>query len=67
MIVRSVPPGSMPNALIAHFQQCNVTKVSLCASEDAALLAFVFDLIRLTNMNTWVQVTSAAAKIESIR
>ena len=67
MIVRSVPPGSMPDALIAHFQQCNVTKVSLCASEDAALLAVVFDLIRLTNMNTWVQVIVAAAKEASIR
>jgi len=67
MIVRSVPPGSMPDALIAHFQQCNVTKVSLCASEDAALPAVVFDLIMLTNMNIRVQVTSAAAKTESIR
>lgn len=57
----------MPDALIAHFQQCNVTKVSLCASEDAALLAVVFDLIRLTNMNTWVQVIVAAAKEASIR
>ena len=67
MIVRSVPPGSMPDALIAHFQQCNVTKVSLCASEDAALPVVVFDLIMLTNMNIRVQVTSAAAKTESIR
>jgi hypothetical protein len=57
----------MPDALIAHFQQCNVTKVSLCASEDAALPAVVFDLIMLTNMNIRVQVTSAAAKTESIR
>ena len=57
----------MPDALIAHFQRCNVTKVSLCASEDAALLAVVFDLIRLTNMNTWVQVIVAAAKEASIR
>lgn len=56
----------MPDALIAHFQQCNVTKVSLGFSEDAALLAVVFDLIRLTNMNTWVQVTVAAAKEASI-
>ena len=57
----------MPDALIAHCQQCNVTKVSLGVSEDAALLAVVFDLIRLTNMNTWVQVTVAAAKEASIR
>ena len=57
----------MPDALIAHCQQCNVTKVSLGVSEDAALLAVVFDLIRLTNMNTWVQVIVAAAKEASIR